>query len=81
VLVTSPQFLRHNFRSSDINQLTDSQTQITQGGVGRDEAMTQVFPPRRALRLNLLGEPFLALTGKPFPRTRRQAFPRTRRQE
>jgi outer membrane lipopolysaccharide assembly protein LptE/RlpB len=42
VLVTSPQFLRHNFRSSDINQLTDSQTQITQGGVARDEAMTQV---------------------------------------
>jgi outer membrane lipopolysaccharide assembly protein LptE/RlpB len=42
VLVTSPQFLRHNFRSSDINQLTDSQTQITQGGVARQEAMTQV---------------------------------------
>lgn len=42
VLVTSPQFLRHNFRSSDINQLTDSQTQITQGKVARDEAMTQV---------------------------------------
>jgi outer membrane lipopolysaccharide assembly protein LptE/RlpB len=42
VLVTSPQFLRHNFRSNDINQLTDSQTQITQAGVSRDEAMTQV---------------------------------------
>lgn len=42
VLVTSPQFLRHNFRSSDISQLTDSQTQITQGGVARQEAMTQV---------------------------------------
>ena len=42
VLVTSPQFLRHNFRSSDINQLTDSQTQITQGGVAQQEAMTQV---------------------------------------
>jgi hypothetical protein len=42
VLVTSPQFLRHNFRSSDITSLTDSQTQITQGGVARDEAMTQV---------------------------------------
>jgi outer membrane lipopolysaccharide assembly protein LptE/RlpB len=42
VLVTSPQFLRHNFRSSDIAQLTDSQTQITQGGVARQEAMSQV---------------------------------------
>ncbi len=42
VLVTSPQFLRHNFRSNDIAQLTDSQTQITQAGVARDEAMTQV---------------------------------------
>jgi hypothetical protein len=42
VLVTSPQFLKHNFRSSDINSLTDSQTQITQGGVARDEAMNQV---------------------------------------
>jgi len=42
VLVTSPQFLRHNFRSSDINQLTDSQVQMTQGGVAQDEAMTQV---------------------------------------
>jgi hypothetical protein len=42
VLVTSPQFLSHNFRSSDIKQLTDSQTQMTQGGVARDEAMTQV---------------------------------------
>jgi len=42
VLVTSPQFLRHNFRSSDISQLTDSQTQITQGGVATQEAMTQV---------------------------------------
>ncbi len=42
VLVTSPQFLRHNFRSNDISQLTDSQTQITQGGVARQEAMTQV---------------------------------------
>ncbi|MGO9062939.1 MAG: LPS assembly lipoprotein LptE [Candidatus Binataceae bacterium] len=42
VLVTSPQFLRHNFRSSDINQLTDSQVQITQGGVAQDEAMNQV---------------------------------------
>lgn len=42
VLVTSPQFLRHNFRSTDINQLTDSQVQMTQGGVASDEAMTQV---------------------------------------
>jgi hypothetical protein len=42
VLVTSPQFLQHNFRSSDINQLTDSQTQITQAGVARSDAMTQV---------------------------------------
>jgi Lipopolysaccharide-assembly len=42
VLVTSPQFLRHNFRSTDITQLTDSQTQITQGGVAHQEAMTQV---------------------------------------
>ncbi len=42
VLVTSPQFLRHNFRSTDISQLTDAQTQITQGGVAHDEAMTQV---------------------------------------
>jgi lipopolysaccharide assembly LptE-like protein len=42
VLVTSPQFLRHNFRSTDIAQLTDSQTQITQSGVSRDEAMNQV---------------------------------------
>ena len=42
VLVTSPQFLKHNFRSTDINSLTDSQTQVTQGGVARDEAMTQV---------------------------------------
>ena len=42
VLATSPQFLRHNFRSTDIQQLTDSQTQITQGGVARQEAMTQV---------------------------------------
>jgi outer membrane lipopolysaccharide assembly protein LptE/RlpB len=42
VLVTSPQFLRHNFRSTDISQLTDSQTQITQAGVARQEAMSQV---------------------------------------
>jgi outer membrane lipopolysaccharide assembly protein LptE/RlpB len=42
VLATSPQFLRHNFRSNDISQLTDSQTQVTQAGVARDEAMTQV---------------------------------------
>jgi Lipopolysaccharide-assembly len=42
VLVTSPQFLSHNFRSSDINQLTDAQTQVTQGGVARDEAMSQI---------------------------------------
>jgi outer membrane lipopolysaccharide assembly protein LptE/RlpB len=42
VLATSPQFLRHNFRSNDIAQLSDSQVQITQAGVARDEAMTQV---------------------------------------
>lgn len=42
VLATDPQFLRHNFRSSDINQLTDSQVQMTQGGVAQDDAMTQV---------------------------------------
>jgi outer membrane lipopolysaccharide assembly protein LptE/RlpB len=42
VLATSPQFLRHNFRSNDIGQLSDSQVQITQAGVARDEAMTQV---------------------------------------
>ncbi len=42
VLATSPQFLRHNFRSSDINQLTDSQVATTQGGVAQDEAMTAV---------------------------------------
>jgi Lipopolysaccharide-assembly len=42
VLATSPQFLQHNFRSSDINQLTDSQTQITQAGTAQQDAMTQV---------------------------------------
>lgn|SRR5271170_2252111 len=42
VLATSPQFLSHNFRSSDINQLTDSQVGTTQGGVAQDEAMTAV---------------------------------------
>lgn len=42
VLVTSPQFLHHNFRSNDISQLTDSQTQMTQAGVAQDEAMSQV---------------------------------------
>lgn len=42
VLATSPQFLRHNLRSNDISQMTDSQVQVTQAGVARDEAMTQV---------------------------------------
>jgi Lipopolysaccharide-assembly len=42
VLATSPQFLQHNFRSSDINQLTDSQVQITQSNVAQHDAMTQV---------------------------------------
>ncbi len=42
VLATSPQFLRHNFRSTDISQLTDAQTQVTQAGVFQNEAMTQV---------------------------------------
>jgi outer membrane lipopolysaccharide assembly protein LptE/RlpB len=42
VLVTSPQFLKHNFRSSDIAQLTDSQAAVTQAGTSQQDAMTQV---------------------------------------
>ena len=42
VLVTSPQFLKYNFRANDISKLTDTQTQMTQGGVANREAMSQV---------------------------------------
>jgi outer membrane lipopolysaccharide assembly protein LptE/RlpB len=42
VVSTSPQFLKYNFRANDISKLTDTQTQMTQGGVSSQEAMSQV---------------------------------------
>ncbi len=42
VVSTSPQFLKYNFRANDISRLTDAQTQMTQGGVSNQEAMSQV---------------------------------------
>ncbi len=42
VIATSPQFLKYNFRASDIAQLTDTQTQMTQSGTAYQEAMSTV---------------------------------------
>ena len=42
VLVTSPQFLRHNLRATDIAALSDSQTQQIQLATSRDDAMADV---------------------------------------